>query len=151
MAEGVLAFGLAANAIQFIDFGGRVLSKSYKLYRSKSHEVEDSGLEIVTRDLQRVAECLHSSIRQDPERLRQPLSQNDIHLQELANRCWDTCRGLLAALDALKTGAQHGKWKTFRAALKAVWTEDEIELLQRKLDAYRQELIINILLALRCV
>ena len=152
MAEAILAFGLASNAIQFIDFGSKILSKTYHLYHSKAGgQIEECGLEVVTRDLQRVTESLQSSFADERKQSPKPLSQNEVQLQDLARRCQDSCSELVAALEELKVHGRSRRWNTFRAALKTVWSEDRIDSLQRNLDNYRQELIIHILLALRYI
>ncbi|PMD60660.1 uncharacterized protein K444DRAFT_612387 [Hyaloscypha bicolor E] len=39
--------------------------------------------------------------------------------------------------------------KSFRQALQTLWTEDDIESLRKRLDGYRQHLIVNILVLLK--
>ena len=37
MAEAILAFGVAANVIQFVDFRSKILSEGYQLHNSKEN------------------------------------------------------------------------------------------------------------------
>ena len=43
------------------------------------------------------------------------------------------------------------KWQNFRAVLKEAWKDDQIRALEEKLDKFRQQLVIHILVALRLV
>ena len=150
MAESIAAFGLAANAIQFVDFGSKILAVGYRLYRSNATgTVKNSKLQEVTQDLLKVADGLEASMKPLPQHFQTSLSTNDIQLRKLAQKCRDTCLELLAVLNKLKVQDQSRKWDTLRIALRTVWSEDKIEALQRSLDRYRQELVLRILLALR--
>jgi hypothetical protein len=47
--------------------------------------------------------------------------------------------------------SRNTKLESFRQALQTLWTEDEIELLRKRLDGYQQHLFINILVLLKLV
>jgi hypothetical protein len=62
MAEAIAALSLAANIVQFIDFGGKVLSGGFKLHKNGPGgtvlgEVNDTKL--ITQSLQRLIEDLN--------------------------------------------------------------------------------------------
>lgn len=50
-----------------------------------------------------------------------------------------------------KAQGEKGKWKSLRQALKCNWIKHDIEALQRRLAGFRDELVLNILVALRQV
>ena len=59
MAEAVLAFGIAANVVQFIDFGSRILSEGYELYHSaQSNSQYNESIESVASDLEELTKSL---------------------------------------------------------------------------------------------
>ena len=146
MAEALAALGVAANIVQFIDFGGKILSESYRLHKSKrGNSGKNEELESVALDLQK----LHDELQcPDNERYQTP-TPNDIQLQRLAEQCRDVCLELLAALEKMKSVDSPGKWRSFRVALETVWGESKIKSLQVRLDEARQELIVRILMSFR--
>ncbi len=86
MAEGLLAFGAAANIIQFVDFSFKILSTGYRVHKSsRSTTQENQELEHVTIDLKKVTDDLDNAIQEDG--LKQHASTNDSQLEQLAERC----------------------------------------------------------------
>ena len=148
MAEAVLAFGIAANVIQFIDFSTKVLSMGYRLGKA-GHEglQENQTTETIISDLHKVTQGLKSSLRQQEEKQR--LTQSESDLQDLTEQCRDVALELLEILKKLKVQGNSRKWETFRVALKTVWEEDKIERLQKRVDGFRQQVIIRLLVSFR--
>jgi hypothetical protein len=70
MAEAIAAFSLAANVIQFIDFGSRVAANFYGYHKAGPKSGDDaSDLDIISQDLAQVLRNLqfpvpHSSINE---------------------------------------------------------------------------------------
>jgi len=77
------------------------------------------------------------------------LSQDDKKLQILCNSCHGISVQLLEALEKLKVEGGSSKWKSFRQALRTIWTREHIENLEKQLDRFRQQLVISILVSLR--
>ena len=148
MAESILAFGIALNIVQFVDFSCRVLSTGYQMYKSSSTVFqENQDLEVVTIDLHKVTDNIDTALQQ--ARLEKSPSPNDLQLQQLAEQCRAVCGELLTALEQLKTHGQLGKWNIFRAALQTVWKESKIEASHKRVEQFRQELIACILVSFR--
>ena len=145
MAEALAALGLAANIVQFIDFGGRILSEGYRLHKSKVSPSKNEELESIALDLKK----LHNELQSPESEISQAPTPNDIQLQRLAEQCRDVCLELLAALEKMKSVDPSGKWRSFRVALTTVWGESKIKSLQGRLDESRQELIVRILMSFR--
>ena len=144
MAESILAFGIAANIITFIDFSYKVFSTGYGLYvfgssKSREHQM----LKHVTDDLHRVTENLEESLQQ--EQLNDSLSIDEIELQRLAEQCKVICLELKEALQELEVYDPKHKWNTFLVALRSIWKEDKIKDLQNNVEQFRQQLIIHLL------
>jgi hypothetical protein len=72
-------------------------------------------------------------------------------LEELSYRCSAIVDVLLTKLDKLKVekGVKFRKWKSFRQALKSVWTKEELDKLAEILSGYRNELEFHVLLSMR--
>jgi len=144
MAQGLLAFGAPANIIQFVDFSSKILSTGYRIHKSsRSSTQESQELEHVTIDLKKVTDDLDSAIQEDYA------STNDSQLQQLAESCKTICVELLKALEQLHGDGKPQKWQSFRTALKTVWSEGRIQALQKRIEQFRQEIIVRILLSLR--
>jgi len=146
MAEAVAAFSLAANVLQFIDFGSRVMSNFWAFYKSSRHgtnEVPD--LQGINNDLQQVLESL-----QVPT---DDITQSDIGLLQLAQDCQNVALELETLLQSLfKAEAGNiGKREALKAAFKLVWKEDQVRYLQERLDQFRNQLIVHLLASLRWV
>ena len=68
MAEALLAVGLAANIVQFLDIGARFVSTSRKLHRSDSDGGEHwPDVRSITEDLQNVLQGLDVHAEADGE------------------------------------------------------------------------------------
>ena len=154
MAESILIFGIAANVVQFIDFGTKVLSAGYKAYKNESipgqvGSGEFRELEAITKMLHRLIRGLEASLQKQEESKETNATQNDRDLRDLATQCREIAEELLAAVEKLKAQIKPGKWGNFRAALRSIWGDDKTEAIQKRLDRFRQELVLHILVSFR--
>ncbi|KAI9777342.1 MAG: hypothetical protein M1839_008950 [Geoglossum umbratile] len=110
--EVLAAIGLAGNIIQFVDFSGKLISKTAEIHKSGTGALaENINIEAATNDLALLSTKLHDSAN----------SAGDTALQELCQSCNTIATELLTVLDSVKVhGGQH-KWKSFRKALRSVW------------------------------
>ena len=153
MAEAIAALSLAANIVQFIDFGGKVLSGGFKLYKNGPDGTvlgEANDTKIITQSLLRLIEDLNQPLEQsDSTNEVIELSQTEIDLRNLAAQCIDIANELLNAIIQVEFRGKGGKWDAFRAALKHVLAEGKIEKIRQRLDRFRQEIIVHILACFR--
>lgn len=153
MAEAIAALSLAANIVQFIDFGGKVLSGGFKLYKNRPGGTvlgEANDTKIITQSLQRLIEDLNQPIKQsDSPNGVIELSQTEVDLRNLAAKCIEIANELLNAISKVELQGKGGKWDVFRAALKHVLAEGKIERIRQRLDRFRQEIIVHILACFR--
>lgn len=142
--ESLAALGIAANIIQFVEFGCKLFSKSRALYKASDKRVEESvELEIISKTLKRLSNEL---IAIPSSTMSQ--SQDEAHLLPLVKRCQAIADELLVALDELQVNGGQGKWQCFRSALKRIWKSNEIDDMSRKLDSICGHLtncLINVL------
>lgn len=136
------ALGLAANVVQFIDFGTKLISESHEIYKSTTGTSTGMvELETIYTDLNNFAKGLqtpdHSSNR-TPE---------DESLRQLAASCLTVADELLAIVSALKVDAKshHRKWRSVRHAIKVTWKQGDIDNLQKRLADFRGQLTIRLL------
>jgi uncharacterized protein Yka (UPF0111/DUF47 family) len=152
MAEALLAFGVAANVVQFIDFTTKVLSTTYRIGQEGNKNLgENRMIQMVNDDLLKSVKNLNKSLKLQESHT---LTENEGELMQLAERCKDIASELFSALDSLKSHREHygrkrEKWQNFRIALKTVWKEEHIRRLEGRVDAFRGQLTMRILISLR--
>jgi len=169
MAEAIAAFSLAANIVQFIDFGSRVTGNFRKFYKAASDTDEDTpDVDIINYDLQNVLKELRSS----------PAPASKTGLAQLAQECQKAAARLENVLPPMiiaqkrheENEKRHeenekrqrennkgfvrpekgfGKRAALREAFKLAWNEDQIQSLKGKVDQFRSQLILHILTSLR--
>jgi seryl-tRNA synthetase len=139
------ALGLAANIVQFVDFGSKLLSGAYELRNSPNGQLEEHAeLETITKSLLTTSDNFKASVS---KRGAACLSSNEKGLQTLCEECKNLAEQLLSALSKLK--GNKTKLKSIEQSLKIIWGRERIEVMQKRLDGFRQQLIVTILVALR--
>ncbi|KAE9370087.1 hypothetical protein N431DRAFT_411184 [Stipitochalara longipes BDJ] len=148
MAEAIGALSLAANIVQFIDFGGKVLSGSLKLHKN-GWLSETNDTKIITKSLQQSIEMLNQPLKQSDSTSEVKISQTEADLRNLATHCIEIANELIRAITKVELQGKRGKWDSFQAALKHVLAEEKIEKIRQRLDNFRQEIIVHILACFR--
>jgi len=144
MAEAIVSLSVAANIIQFVDFAARITDKFYKFYQSDSGVVDDGpDLKTINSDLLAVLEEL--------QKTTSTTKTSSPGLAKLAQECEKTADQLnKLILPLLKARFQNlGKRAALKAAFQAIWRENEIESLQEKLNSFRSQLTLHLLVSLR--
>jgi Arc/MetJ family transcription regulator len=145
MTEAIAAFGVAANIVQFLEVASRLASKAREYSDSAWNgggEVQD--LQKVTEDLQTVSkrlEILPVDTSDDEEANQE--------LPELARRCQVTTSSLLNVLQTVQITDPPRKRDAVKMAFRRLYKEEEIRTLQTRLDGFRQELSLQVLVSLR--
>ncbi|KAM7212830.1 hypothetical protein V8F06_011776 [Rhypophila decipiens] len=101
------------------------------------------GTQTVTLRLKELA----ANIKSSQAALR--TSGNQENLDRVCAECMIISDQLLAHLQRLKVpeDANHRRWKSFRQALKSVWSKTEIDAMAKRLSTLREELTTEILVA----
>ena len=149
MADPITGFGLAANVIQFLEFGGKLFDTSRQIYRRGALQ-DYTEIQLVAKDLRNLATSLEKSSKQQQD--NDQCRDADTLLQSLSIECQNICNDLLEILDELE--AQSGdtkrtKRKSFYVAIRTLWKTERIENLRRRMSEMRQELITHIIISLR--
>ncbi len=138
--EILASIGLIGNIVQFVDFSGKLISKSAQLYHSSKGALpENTGIETATNHLVLLNNKLKDAAT----------SFSDGALESLCISCNTVAEELLAALEKVKVKGEQGKWKSIRKALRSVWSKEEIEGLERRLARFREEVNLHIVADLR--
>ena len=76
---------------------------------------------------------------------------DDTALRELCQSCNVVAKKLLSALNKVKVQGKQQKWKSFRKALRSVWSKEDIASLEQRLARLRDELNLRVVVDLRSV
>jgi hypothetical protein len=149
MIDPLTAFGLAANIVQFLDLGGRIVQTGYRTYRSaKGTTYETISLEQVTIDLLHVTEQLTVPLADNDVALSRP----DTNLESLARQCRDLAKRLLDVVDRLKLTSKgpFREWQALQIAIREhVTKKSEIQTISGLLNTYRQQISTHLLAIMR--
>ena len=147
------ALSVAAAVIQFIDYSTRIVSKGKELYKSADGALaENIELETASVRLQNLSRTLKDSLRANQQAPKEGVaSKNDGALETICEACVTVSKEFVDKLENLKVpeGHSHKKWKSFRQALKTVWTKEKIEEVAQRLAKLRADLDTNVLLSIR--
>jgi hypothetical protein len=139
MAEVLASVGLASNVLHFLDFGASFVSKAWSIYHEGEEAVESArGLKVITVDLQRVAKSLETTKADDSS-----------EVARISRECSQVATELLTSLHKIGTPNIGNRKSAVKTAFKLMWTRDEIECLRGKLDGFRQQLIVQLLVSVR--
>lgn len=69
------------------------------------------------------------------------LSSDAQVLQAICQKCEELSIDLLLRLNKLQTGDNHRKWKSFRQAIKSVYTKAGVDALAKRFTDFREELV----------
>jgi len=166
----VTAMGCAASVIQFVQFGSKLISESREIYRSTDGALDKNlALEQIAKNLSE----LNAALRLDREPgdlfthkgttaakrrkskaakfARPPRNPSAVEqqLNRICEECDSVTQQLLKELDKLKLRGGQRKWGSFRQALSNVWSQGEIQELEKKLEGIRKQIDTTLLVYLR--
>ena len=146
MLDPLTALSLASNVVQFLDFSAKLVGKGNELYKSADgSSIGNAELESIAKDLQE----LHERLQQAPPSSA-TVTESNLALRKLSKQCSSVAGELLDALEKLKVhGSSNRRWKSFRQALKGLMKKDEVDAIAQRLQHFRNELNIHILVSMR--
>lgn len=139
------ALSVAGFVVQLIDFSLTIISKSKDLYNSNNGILkENSETESVTIRLKHMAQRLQNMNSNEYD--HDSLVRQD-RVREICKDSLEASDELLRHLGELKvpTWSEHRKWKSFRQALKSVWSKQAVDQMAKRLEVLRAELNTYIL------
>ena len=143
----ISALGLAGNIIQFIDFGCKLFSKTKAIYKDGSL-TESIDMQVVTDDLRQYSEKLRQGLQSSGTQ-QLGFSEDEKALLSMCDGCLQVAGEIDKALQALKLQSKPGKCKSFRHAIKSVWSDKRLAELKRRLDMYSEQMDRRTLASLR--
>ncbi|KAK4446194.1 hypothetical protein QBC34DRAFT_412097 [Podospora aff. communis PSN243] len=155
--EPLSALGVATSVVQFVDFSSKLISGTFEIYKSAGGELgRNSAIETLTKQLVGLSERLEASLAESSSSSSSnsnsntlaSRSPNEQDLHQLCRECNGAASELLGALARLR-GQPQNVWSSFRHALRTLWTEDQIDSLQRRVDRFREQISMFILASVR--
>ena len=146
------ALGLTSNLLQLVDVSIKLVSKGRSIHGSAHGTlVENSELELVANDLARLISQTAADSAKVSGLPQKEIGSLENAFGELSRSSGDVAEELLQKLEKLKVEGKHRRWKSFRQALKSVWTREEINALANRLANLRAQLDSRILFSLRSI
>jgi hypothetical protein len=149
MLDPLTALSLAGNIVQFVDFGTKLLAKGHELYKSTDGvSVGHTELGIIAKDLQEINGHLKKPAPQVIQ--SRTATESEVALRKLSEQCSGVAGELIDALEKLKVqGTSNRRWKSFRQALKGLMKREELDAITTRLQRFRDELNLHILVSMR--
>jgi hypothetical protein len=152
------ALSVAASILQLVDFSRQIISKSRDLYHSGSGVLQEHAeTKTVTIRLKQMTRKLRGKVRQNANGNQGLYIVDDqaryYRLMDICEEYFKGSEELISYLGKLKVPAssENRPWKSFRQALKSVWSKPEIDAMKKRLEVLRAELDTNILDIMRFV
>jgi hypothetical protein len=153
--EPLITLGLACNIIQCVQFVGKIISQSQRIYGSLDGAPDEvASLGDMARRLSVINSELMSTI--NAERTNQSQRTSKEKLSRAEKRLYELCREsktisdvVLQTLGHLQTKGQPTNWGSVKLALNSAWNHSEIRAMQAKLDGIRKQLDTELLICLR--
>ena len=144
----ISAIGLAGSVINLVDFTTRLISKGSQYYESPSGAViENLELEIIAENFDRLSRRLADT--SSPFHGLRSLSDDELTLQKVGREAQKVAESFVSVLDSLKIRGRNTKWKSFRQALKTLWSKEDIDEMQRKLSLFQGSVAVHLLVVVR--
>lgn len=139
--EALAAISLAANIIQFVDFGTKVTSKALEYRQSLTGRLKDHlDLESTLDDLNKLLYKLEHDA--EIRGASSPSDQMAALLRQL-KICSNIGADIRILLDRAKVN-RSGFFKSYRKAFRAVWSQSALESLLKRLSAVQQQVQLNL-------
>ncbi|KAL6912406.1 hypothetical protein ACHAPO_010342 [Fusarium lateritium] len=156
--------GVTAAAVQFVDFGQRLFSETWQIYRSASGQtLQLQSLSAVSADISQLSDNVKETFRAQKQGTS-ALDGPDKELLRLCRECDDIATRILTVMpkvsrqfeielatdrEAVERSKRNGMGiyeprsvgQCFRAALRSWWQREEITKIDERLEKVRQEMM----------
>ena len=150
MAEGIAALSLASSIFQVIDFGSKFATTAWKIHKAARHSLENLDEVAYMRAITVNLDDVLRDIRAQSGHI-DPASESNQGIVNLAKECATLVEELLQSLNKLGLGEVARKRDALRAAFKLTWKGEEIRALQARLNDFRSQLTLGLLVSMRSV
>ncbi|KAE9379537.1 hypothetical protein N431DRAFT_327470 [Stipitochalara longipes BDJ] len=149
--DGLSALSVAASVAQFIEFACSLVSESKEIYQS-ADGLPFRQVEAFTaaKRLAELSERINASRQVDQPGVKD-VSTDDKALQAICDGCISVSKELTLKLKNLKAEdiQRFRGFKSFRQALKSMWSKKAFDDMERRLRGFQAELDAHLLVSLR--
>lgn len=122
--EVTTALGVAANVIQFLDFGQRLFTTSFEIHRvangaSTAHRKSENLLRDFLNSIDTVSHSLHQYLSTCKSYLPQVAEAGTF--QDVVEDCRAPAKDLLRRFERLRIQGKQGRWRSFVTGVKYMW------------------------------
>jgi hypothetical protein len=146
----VSALSVAAAAVSFADFSGKVVKSIVYAYRFIESDGSPEQFQQLRDDAERLRSLnlrLQKSLTVDVLKRQRTETEDDV--LAVADECFDVASSLLQTLNKYDLANEASKMKAVRSAIKATLNKGKLESLNRRLVELQQRLMAVIVLGLR--
>jgi hypothetical protein len=142
---------LVGNIVQFVDFGGKLLSNAVELYRSPVGTLAGHHqLELVTTDLHTLISKLRQSLYPEDDPSSEESAAQRKSFDMLCDKAVKVAEELVNRLEKLKVkNGNLRKWHSLQHAVEAAWSRKELVDLKRQLSGLKDALETRVLFSIR--
>lgn len=143
------ALSVAATVVQFVDFSSKLISTGRELYHKSELDIHAEA-RLAAKDILDYSVQLRRTLRLSDVSV--PLTDDEQLLEGICKGCDELGRDLLERLDKLKVPQKNKDrsiWPTFTAALRSMWTAEDLRHLEERLREYRRQMDSCIIQSLR--
>jgi hypothetical protein len=80
------------------------------------------------------------------------LTEDDQALHDICGKCIEASDALVAQLEKVKgQPGVHKRWNSLRQALRSVWSQEDLRVIAKSFEIFKDQLIFHVLLSLRLV
>jgi len=143
------SLSIASSLVQLIDFAARLVSGTYRIHTTASGERgSNSDVKFITDNLQELNNDICDSLSTSMA-LAPGASLRHSEIIVLCSQCDEVAKQLISVLVKLDAKKGQGVWRSARQALLTLLSHDQLGRLQRRLDTFRQQISMHILISLR--
>ena len=140
------ALVVASTVISFVDFAGKIVSKTNALHNcTGTFVVEQRQMIAVTERLSDLSISLQHAEAKASRYKDQDLTKSELALRDVAKECQKISEDFKVEMEELMPIASQSHWKSFRQAFKAQWKKEGLDKIQKRLTVQREQLIIHLL------
>lgn len=136
---------VATAAVQFLEFSSSIVSATWTIYNANPGDL-NQDLHSITQKLIDLNSNIEGALKPGNPG---PLSSQDEHIIQLGRQCNEVGSRLISALDRIQSQKKNQFWKSVRLALGTLWSQNEIDSLEKTLNSFRQQISMHVLVALR--
>ena len=148
--EPMSALAVACAVVAFVDFAGKLVSKSYEYYESADGVLQEhTESTTVASQLAALTEGLNRSLK--PFEDARGLSAAENALLAVSTDCKSVAEDLERTLKALKLKDGKKFFRSVRGGIRSAWKAGDITAVERRLARAKEQVFVHLLVVVKYV